>query len=230
VTCLRATPAYSTVWPDDSPFLHCAYGALPCSSSVIPLFPARKTVLYCHQTSVFSKYPYSRMWPDDSSFLVCKCGVLLCSSNVNTSVPCTQNCAIQLSKVRIFEIYHAKILRKFKKFSLNAQSLRLWKSSFTQNWIHSTIFEKLIISFWKCTYATSCSYILCHRSGIRTVSIPVTKYDIICAQEQLDCTWLFPIVGFPYSAIVHVKAAIVMLLSGDTCRGCPTGRPQTSSV
>jgi len=135
------------VWPDDRPFLHCAYGVLPCSSSVYTSIPARKTVLYCHQTSVFSKYPYSRVWPDDSFFLLCKYGVLLCSSNVNTSIPCTQNRAILLSEVKIFKIYHAKILRKFKIFSLNAQSLRLWKSSLTQNWIHSTIFEKLIISF-----------------------------------------------------------------------------------
>ena len=169
------------------------------------------------------------MWPDDSSFLLCKYGVPLCSSNVNTSILCTQNRAIVLSAVRIFKIYHANILRKFKNFSLNAQSFRLWKSYLTQNWIHSTIFEKLIISFWKWIYATSCSYMLCHRSGIRTVSIPVTKDDIICAQGQLDCTWLFHIMGFPYSAIVYVKATIVMLLSGETCRGYPTGSPQTSS-
>jgi hypothetical protein len=116
VTCLRATPLYSRVWPDDRPFLHCEYGGLPCSSSVytsvhciqnrailsfqntctpgcgrtivpscsastgsycvlpmwIPLFPSCKTVLYCHQTSVFSKYLYLRVWPDDSSFLLCE--------------------------------------------------------------------------------------------------------------------------------------------------------------
>jgi len=39
VTCLRATPAYSRVWPDDRPFLHCAYGDLPCSSSVYTSIP-----------------------------------------------------------------------------------------------------------------------------------------------------------------------------------------------
>jgi len=77
----------------------------------IPLFPARKTVLYCHQTSSFQNTRTPMC-----SFLLCKYGVLLCSSNVNTSIPCTQNRAIQLSTVRIFEIYYAKILRKFKFF------------------------------------------------------------------------------------------------------------------
>jgi len=50
------------------------------------------------------------------SFLRCKYGVLLCSSNVNTSIPCTQNRATQLSEVTIFEIYYSKILSKFKIF------------------------------------------------------------------------------------------------------------------
>ena len=38
----------------------------------IPLLTTRKTMLYCHQTSVFSKDLYSRVWPDDSYFLLCK--------------------------------------------------------------------------------------------------------------------------------------------------------------
>ena len=105
VTCPRATPAYSRMWPEYSPFLHCAYGVVPCSSSVntyihctqncailssdvclfkstrapmfgrtivpscfastasyyvllmyIPLFPARKTVLYYYPKLEFSKF------------------------------------------------------------------------------------------------------------------------------------------------------------------------------
>ena len=111
-----------------------------------------------------------------------------------------------------------KFWENSKFFSLNAQSLRLWNSSLTQNWIHITIFEKLIISFWECIYAISCSYMLCHWSGIRTESIPMTQDDIICVQGLPDCTLFFPTMGFSYSAIVHVKATIVMLLSGDTCR------------
>jgi hypothetical protein len=79
-----------------------------------PLFPARRTVLYCHPTSVFSKYPYSKVWPDDSSFFICKYGVLLLSFSVYTSNHCTKKRAIISSVVRIFKIYHAKILRKIK--------------------------------------------------------------------------------------------------------------------
>jgi hypothetical protein len=94
-----------------------------------------------------------------------------------------------------------KFWENLKNFSLNAQSLRLWKSSLTQNWIHSNIIEKLIISFRKCNYATSCSYILRHR----TVSIPVTKDNIICAQAQLDSTWLFPIMGFLTQLLYTLK-------------------------
>ena len=115
----------------------------------IPLFPARKTVLYYYPKLEFSKFTMPKFWENS------------------------------------------------KIFSPNAQSLRLWKSSLTQNWIRITIFEKLIISFWKCTYATSCSYVLCHLFGIWTVGIPVTKDDI-CSRGQLDCTWLFPIMTFPY--------------------------------
>ena len=115
VTCLRATPAYSRVWPDDSPFLHCAYGDPPCSSSVYNTVPCTQNRAIL-SSDFFSKYTYSRVWQDDSSYLLFKYVVRLCSSNVNTSIPCTQNRAIQLSVVRIFEIFRAKILSKFKTF------------------------------------------------------------------------------------------------------------------
>ena len=147
MTCLLATTPYSRVWPDDSPLFTAHTASYRVHLVCIPLFPARKTVLYCRPTSGFSKYPYSRVWPDYSSFFLCRYGVLPLSSNMYTSIPCTENRAILLSEVKIFKIYHAKILRKLKFcFSPNDQSLRLWKSSLTQNWIRSTIFEKLIFT------------------------------------------------------------------------------------
>ena len=70
-------------------------------------------------------------------------------------------------------------------------------SNLTQNWTHSTIFEKLIISYWKCTYATSCSYLLSHPSGILPVSISwlmMTSYA--CADNStvrdVSRLWHFP--------------------------------------
>jgi len=64
-----------------------------------------------------------------------------------------------------------------------------------------------------------------HRSGIRTVSTPMTQDDIICPQGQIDCTCIFPNMGYSYSSIVHLKANIAMLHSGDTCK--LSNRPST---
>jgi hypothetical protein len=64
--------------------------------------------------------------------------------------------------------------------SPNALSLRLWKSSLTLNWVHCTIFVKLIISLWKCTYDTFCCYEPNHSSGNVPVCISVVNDDITC--------------------------------------------------
>ena len=118
------------------------------------------------------------MWPDDSSFLLCNYGVLLCSTNVYTSIPCMQNRAKLLSEVRIFKIYQAKILGKFKFFSLNAVTSIL-EIVFEPKIGYIAQFSKNKLSFLKCAYATSCSYVLSLRSGNLTVSISVTMDDII---------------------------------------------------
>jgi len=152
----------------------------------IPPFPTRKILPYCHPNSVFSKYPYTKVWTDDSSFLLCKYGVLLRSSNAYTSIP--------LHAKPCYIIIRSQNLpcEKFEKikisFSPNAQSLPFWKTSLTQNWKHSTVFVILIISFRKCTYATSCKYVLSHRSGIVPVSISVPNNDITCLGGHFTCT------------------------------------------
>ena len=117
VTCIHNQPAIRVLWSVCAPHLHTPGFVLTIGPSCtahttsyhvhlvcIPLFSARKTVLYCHPTSVFSKYPYSRVWADDSSFFLCKYGVLLWSSSVNTSIPCTQTLAILSSDVCLFKI------------------------------------------------------------------------------------------------------------------------------
>jgi hypothetical protein len=125
------------------------------------------------------------LWPDDSSFLLCTYGVLPLSSNVYTSIPSTQNRVIISSDVRILKNLQSQNFEKITfTFSPNAQSLRLWKSSLTKNWIHSTIFENLIISYLTMYYATSCSYVLSHLSGILPVSISVAYDDITCLGGQ----------------------------------------------
>jgi len=87
------------------------------------------------------------------------------------TIPYMLNCGIISSEIN-FRNLPCQIFEKIKfSFSPNAQLLRLWKSHLTQNWVHSTIFQKLFISFSKCTYATSYSYVFPHRSRILPVSI-----------------------------------------------------------
>ena len=116
LTCLRAKPAYTGMFPEDRPSCTARTTSYHVHLMCIPLFPARKTVLYCHPTSVFPKYPYSRVWPDDSSIFLCKHGVLMRSPNVYTSISCMQNRAILLTDVRIFKIYHTKLWENLNYF------------------------------------------------------------------------------------------------------------------
>ena len=140
------------------------------------------------------------VWPDDSSFLLCKYGVLLCF-NVYTSIPCKQNRAILLSEFRIFKIYHARILRKLNFIFRQMMSLQFFKSSLTQNWKHCPIFEELFISYWKWTYASSCSYVLSHRYEILLVSIYVAIDDLTGLGWHITFMCRSRLT-FPYSATV----------------------------
>ena len=116
MTCLRATPAYSRLCPDDRHSCTAHTTSYHVHVVCIPPLRARKIVLSCHPTSVSSKYPYSSVWPDESSFLLCMYGVVLCSSNVYTSIPCEQNRAIHLSKVNFFQNLACSFFGKFQNF------------------------------------------------------------------------------------------------------------------
>ena len=118
-----------------------------------------------------------RVRPDNSPFLHFTFGFLSCSVCVYNSIPYVQNRAELSSDVRIFKIYHAKILTKLNFLFRKTLSLRIWKTSLTQNWIHSTIFEILSISFSKYTYATS-NYLFWYRSRMLTVTISLAIGDL----------------------------------------------------
>ena len=172
------------------------------------------------------------MWPDDSPFLHFIYGLRPCSSTeYNYSVRAKPCCTF--TRRPHFQNLPCQNFEKITfSFSQNAQSLRLWKSTLTQNRIHSTIFEILIISFSKWTYATS-TYLFSYRSRMLPVSISLAIGDFTCfAKAYAPLRAVRDSDIFTISAPLHDKATIVMLLSGDTCRcitsgggtqGCPLG-------
>ena len=119
------------------------------------------------------------MWPDDSPFLHFIYGLRPCSSTeYNYSVRAKPCCTF--TRRPHFQNLPCQNFEKITfSFSQNAQSLRLWKSTLTQNRIHSTIFEILIISFSKWTYATS-TYLFSYRSRMLPVSISLSMGDLTC--------------------------------------------------
>ena len=88
------------------------------------------------------------MWPDDSPFLrprpasdhVPLVSIILLPMCIRVLYFYTKSEFLKFTTPKFWENYF---------FSQNAQVLRHWKSSLTQKWIHSTIFEKLIVMYFQ---------------------------------------------------------------------------------